>query len=84
MAEFLPGAWYMLDRTMVKEWMFSLTPVSWRKEHQLKEKLEESRRLVNGEQDFKVEATGEDGVAIIKALCGLGQMELFRQPFTAA
>lgn len=74
LVEFLPGVWYLKNEECIKEWMFSLTPISWRKEHQMKEKLEESQRLVSGKQEFKVEPTGEDGIRIIRALCGLDTM----------
>ena len=71
LAEFVPGDWYMKDPETVKQWKYSLTPVSWRKEFQRRKKKEESRMLVSGEKEFEVKPTGEDGVKIIRALCGL-------------
>ena len=71
LAEFMPGDTYLKDPETVKEWKFSLTPVSYRKKD-LKERLARSARLYNGEEHINLEATGEEGVQLIKALCGLG------------
>ena len=73
LAEFCPGYWYLKDPASVKEWGFSLTPVSWRK-GDLKERLAKSARLVSGEQKFEIGETGEDGVNQIRALLGLEDM----------
>ena len=70
LAEFVPGSWYLKDKETIKEWKFSLTTVSWRKEN-LKERLEKSKRLVVGEEEIKISGTGEEGVKQIKALLGL-------------
>ena len=42
-----------------------------KREQMLKERLQRSRALVSGEETFKFQATGEDGVYQIKALLGL-------------
>jgi len=73
LAEFCPGKWYLKDPQTVHEWGFELTPVKWRKED-LKNRLERSRRLSSGEEDFVIKETGEEGVAQIKALLGLGDL----------
>ncbi len=70
LAEFCEGAWYLKSPEMVKDWGFALTTVSWRK-NDLKERLERSRRLRTGEEEVKLNATGEDGALQIKALLGL-------------
>ncbi|SNX53414.1 alpha-glucosidase/alpha-galactosidase [Thermoanaerobacterium sp. RBIITD] len=70
LAEFVPGYWYLKDPETVKEWMFGLTPVSWRIED-LKHRLERSKKLVSGEEKFELKDTGEEGVKQIKALLGL-------------
>ena len=44
--------------------------MAWRKED-LQKRLERSRRLVNGEEEIRLEPTGEEGILLIKALCGL-------------
>lgn len=73
LAEFMPGSEYLKDPETVKSWKFGLTPVSWRKK-QLKERLERSKRLVSGEEKLELKPTGEEGIQLIKALCGLQRM----------
>lgn len=70
LAEFCPGSWYLSSPEQVKEWGFKLTPVSWRKSN-LKERLEKSKRLRCGEEEVKIENSGEEGVRQIRALLGL-------------
>lgn len=70
LAEFMPGEEYLKDPQTVTGWKFGLTTVAWRKED-LKGRLERSRRLVSGEEEIKLEPTGEEGIVLIKALCGL-------------
>ena len=73
LAEFMPGDEYLDDPETVKKWKFALTTVAWRKED-LKERLAKSRRLLNGEESVELKATGEEGILLIKALCGLTRM----------
>ncbi len=68
-AEFLPPV-YLKDPETVSSWKFSLTSVDWRKQD-LQERLEKSRRYVSGEETIRLEASGEEGILLIKALCGL-------------
>lgn len=70
LAEFMPGNEYLKDPETVAEWKFGLTTVAWRK-GDLQRRLERSRRLVSGEEEIKLEPTGEEGILLIKALCGL-------------
>ena len=70
LAEFCPGDWYLKDPQQVWDWGFGLTAVSWRKT-QLKERLEKSRALVSGEQEFEFNPTGEEGVRQMRAILGL-------------
>ena len=70
LAEFTPGDEYLKDPETVAGWKFGLTTVAWRKED-LQKRLERSRRLVSGEEELKLEPTGEEGILLIKALCGL-------------
>lgn len=70
LAEFMPGDEYLKDPGTVAGWKFGLTTVAWRKED-LQKRLERSRRLVNGEEEIRLEPTGEEGILLIKALCGL-------------
>lgn len=70
LAEFMPGDEYLNDPETVKSWKFGLTTVDWRK-NDLKERLEKSNRLLNGEEEVELKPTGEEGILLIKALCGL-------------
>lgn len=70
LAEFMPGGEYLKDPETVKSWKFGLTTVAWRKDD-LKKRLERSARLVSGEEEIELKPTGEEGILLIKALCGL-------------
>lgn len=70
LAEFMPGEMYLKDPDEVSKMKFSLTPVSWRRED-LANRLARSARLVRGEEDIELRPTGEEGILLIKALCGL-------------
>ena len=70
LAEFCPGDWYLKNPEQVDEWLFGLTPVSWRKDN-LVERLEVADQYIKGEKDFTLRPTGEDGVKQIRALIGL-------------
>lgn len=73
LAEFMPGNEYLRDPETVRNWKFNLTTVAWRNED-LKKRLAKSHRLVSGEEDVKLEPTGEEGILLIKALCGLNRV----------
>lgn len=73
LAEFMPGDQYLKDPETVAGWKFGLTTVAWRKED-LKKRLERSRRLVSGEEQIELKPTGEEGILLIKALCGLDRV----------
>ena len=70
LAEFCPGKWYLENPDRVHEMKFGLTPVSWRK-GDLKNRLERSKRLLSGEEEVKINNTGEEGVDQMRALLGL-------------
>ena len=70
LAEFCPGKWYLKDPETVREWGFGLTTVDYRKDD-LKARLERSERLISGEEEVKIDCTGEEGVNQIRALLGL-------------
>ena len=70
LAEFLPGDVYLRDPETVEKWKFKLTSVAWRKED-LKKRLEKSSKLRSGEEEVDLKPSGEEGVLLIKALCGL-------------
>lgn len=71
LAEFCPG-WYLKTPGTAEFWKFSLTPVSWRKS-ELADRIEKTKRLLNGIEKPKIRHTGEEGVAMITAVSGLGE-----------
>ncbi len=70
LAEFCPGKWYLESPEQVKDWRFGLTTVAWRKNH-LKERLAKADRLVSGEEEIKINITGEEGTKLMRGLLGL-------------
>lgn len=72
LAEFMPGDEYLKDPETVKSWRYGLTTVQWRKDD-LEKRLARSRALLAGEEEIKLEETGEEGILLIKALCGLSR-----------
>lgn len=72
LAEFMPGDLYLKNPETVSDWMFSLTTVDSRR-RELEERLAKSKALAAGEEEVKLEESGEEGVLLIKALCGLGR-----------
>lgn len=73
LAEFMPGDEYLKNPETVENWKFGLTTVDWRK-NDLKERLAKSARLVSGEEEIKLIPSGEEGILLIKALCGLDRV----------
>jgi alpha-galactosidase len=72
LAEFIPSR-YLAGAEMAKEWMFHLTPVSWRISD-MQSKQEKSVRLAEGDEDIELSPSGEEGVRQMKALSGLEDM----------
>lgn len=70
LVEFMPGEEYLKDPETVRSWKYGLTTVAWRKDD-LQKRLERSRKLVSGEEEIELKSTGEEGILLIKALCGL-------------
>lgn len=70
LAEFMPGDTYLKDPDTVHSWDFDLTSVEWRKED-LQNRLERSHKLALGKEQVELKPTGEEGILLIKALCGL-------------
>lgn len=73
LAEFMPGKMYLADPETVKSWKFGLTTVGWRK-NDLKERIAKSARLFNGEEEFKLRNTGEEGVNMMQSLAGYKEL----------
>ncbi len=70
LAEFCEKKWYLDSRELVAQWKFGLTPASWRKKD-LVNRLESSRKILDGEQKVSIKNTGEEGVNQMRALLGL-------------
>jgi alpha-galactosidase len=70
LAEFMPGDKYLKSPEVVKSWKFGLTKVSTRKSR-LASRNARGQRLFNGEEQIQLKPTGEEGVLLIKALCGM-------------
>ena len=70
LAEFMPGTEYLKDPKTVADWNFALTTVDWRKED-LQNRLDRSHRLSSGQEEIELQPSGEEGILLIKALCGL-------------
>lgn len=73
LAEFCPGKWYLETPERVSKMHFGLTTVAWRKED-LKKRLKRSADLVSGEEQVKINNTGEEGVNQMRALLGLSDL----------
>jgi alpha-galactosidase len=73
LAEFCPHSWYLASPELAESWGFALTPVSWRitDREKLKEKAIAFRE---GTQEITPVESGEEGIKIIKALAGLGDI----------
>ena len=72
LAEFV-APWYTRDPETVREWKFGLTSVAWRKDD-LKKRLQRSEDLVSGKEKVELNASGEEGHLLLKALVGLGDL----------
>ena len=73
LAEFMDGEEYLASPECVKEWMFGLTTVAWRKEHLLV-RMGRSERLLSGEDTYQLKDSGEEGTLQMRALLGLENM----------
>ncbi|MDR0588961.1 MAG: alpha-glucosidase/alpha-galactosidase [Spirochaetaceae bacterium] len=73
LAEFCPPSWYLANPEQVRGWKFSLTPVSYRIEN--RKKLEaKAAAYREGTEKLLPVHSGEEGLRIIKALLGLGNL----------
>lgn len=72
LAEFMPEG-YLDDKETVRDWMYSLTTVDWRV-NDMKSKIARSKRLASGEEEIELKSSGEEGVAIMKAILGLDNL----------
>jgi alpha-galactosidase len=73
LAEFCPHSWYLASPQQAEEWGFALTPVSWRVAN--REKLKQQAAAYrDGTETMRPVESGEEGIQIIKALLGLGNI----------
>lgn len=70
LVEFMPHDLYLTNEETVENWGFGLTSIEWRK-NDLKNRLEKVEQLYNGEVELEIKDSGEEGILLIKALCGL-------------
>ncbi|MBQ3492660.1 MAG: alpha-glucosidase/alpha-galactosidase [Clostridia bacterium] len=73
LAEFCPGGWYLKNPDKVKEWKFNLTTVDYR----IKESnalMKATKDFITGKEEFVLTPSGEEGVKILKAISGLGDL----------
>ncbi|MBE7051183.1 MAG: alpha-glucosidase/alpha-galactosidase [Ruminococcaceae bacterium] len=73
LAEFCEGKWYLKDPETAHSWKFGLTTVEWRKNN-LKTRLQKSEDLRSGKEEIKIDCTGEEGVAQMRAILGLSEL----------
>jgi alpha-galactosidase len=73
LAEFCPHSWYLANPAQVESWGFALTPVSWRIKNRDKLK-KQARAYLEGAETMNPVESGEEGIAILKALLGLGNL----------
>ncbi len=72
LTEFMPEG-YLDNPGIVHQWKYSLTTVDWRV-NDMKQKVERSKRLAAFEEEIDLKSSGEEGVAIMKALLGMNQL----------
>lgn len=73
LVEFMPGDTYLDSPDSVKYWGTYLTTVDSRKKG-LEDRLARSERLYNEEEQLEFKESGEEGVKLIRALCGLDRV----------
>lgn len=73
LAEFCPHSWYLANPAQVESWGFALTPVSWRIKNRDKLK-KQAKAYLEGAEIMNPVKSGEEGIAILKALLGLGNL----------
>ncbi|MBR3837950.1 MAG: alpha-glucosidase/alpha-galactosidase [Clostridia bacterium] len=71
LAEFVDGDWYLKSPEHARNWGFSLTSIQWRR-GSLEERLQKSRDLRSGALPITLKQSGEEGVAQMRAILGLG------------
>lgn len=70
LVEFMNNTWYIKDKNDSDKWLYHLTPVSYRKQDSIN-KINQSRRIADGEEKIEVKRSDEEVVELMKALLGL-------------
>lgn len=73
LVEFLPNSWYLKDPQTVKYWQFGLTTVDYR-EKQQEQRVLETIEMAEGRKPFVLKKSDEEGVLLMKAIMGLGDV----------
>ena len=73
LAEFCPPVWYLSSPGTVESWKFALTPVSWRIKDRENLKLK-AIEYSGGKKEMTPVKSDEEGIKIIKALLGFGDI----------
>lgn len=70
LVEFMNNSWYLKDKADAEKWLYHLTTVSYRKQDRIN-KINQSHRIANGEEEINVVKSDEEVVELMKALLGL-------------
>ena len=70
LVEFMNNSWYIKDKADVERWLYHLTTVDYRKQDRVN-KINQSRRIADGEEEIEVKRSDEEVVELMKALLGL-------------
>jgi alpha-galactosidase len=73
LAEFCPHSWYLSSPEAAERWGFALTPVSWRIKNR-EQLIQKAKAYSDGTEEMIPVESGEEGIKIIKALIGLGDI----------
>lgn len=70
LVEFMNNSWYMKDQRDAEKWLYHLTTVAYRKQDRIN-KINQSRRIADGEETIAVKHSDEEIVELMKALLGV-------------
>ena len=73
LSEFCPGNWFLKDPETVNSYDFCLTNLEWRR-NRYNRRIQSHKDIADGKKPFKIGESGEESVAQIKALLGLGDL----------
>ena len=70
LVEFMDRSWYLKNKADAESWLYHLTTVGYRKQDRIN-KINQSHRIADGEEEIKVVKSDEEVVELMKALLGL-------------